>query len=72
MNFTNKFPIMSNEKKHSSESTTKQESGKLVVNKGNIHERSTFSDSPIKEGYQPSDKLDTSRPPTDQGPKDKK
>ncbi len=31
----------------------------------------TFSKKPIKEGYQPTDELDTSNPPTDRVDEDK-
>jgi hypothetical protein len=61
---------MSDEKvKKSEQNLPKPESEKGKLIKGEINRR-LYSEQPIKEGYQPTDKLDTSNPPTDKG-KDK-
>lgn len=60
---------MSDEKvKKTEQSQPKQDSqkGKIKVDKGQINVN-LGSEKPIKEGYQPTDKLDTSNPPTDKG-----
>lgn len=62
---------MSNDEIEKSEKHPIKDSGKEIIIKG---ERDTglYSDRPINEGYQPSDKLDTSNPPVDQGLKNEK
>lgn len=58
---------MSDEKINKTEQNQpKQDSQKGEIIKGQINER-LYSEKPIKEGYQPTDRLDTSNPPVDKG-----
>jgi len=58
---------MSDEKINKSEqSQPKQDSQKEVIIKGYVNEK-LYSERPITEGYQPTDRLDTSNPPVDKG-----
>ena len=57
---------MSDEKiKKSEQKLSKTESSKEKLIKGQSYKK-LYSEKPIKEGYQPTDKLDTSNPPVNQ------
>lgn len=63
---------MSNdESKKSGQNLPKPETKSEVVYKGQISEIFNYKES-IKEGYQPTDTLNTSNPPSDKGNRDTK
>ena len=51
-------------KTEQSQPISQPKEGEII--KGQINER-LYSEQPATEGYQPTDKLDTSNPPTDRG-----